>query len=108
MKVQRKTNIRVEVYPRSPGDFGFASIGGMSRSEQEELRLCEEIAQQIRRHVDELPSRGNRGVDVVYETETVCSHCGYSWEEDENGPLCCSKAQEEWDAEKANGKEPPR
>lgn len=100
-KVTYRKNIRVEVHARSAGDFDIATISGYYHTEVEELLLCEQIADDIRRHVDNLPSRGDRGVRVVYETEQACSHCKREWEEDENGPLCCQKAQDEWDAAKA-------
>lgn len=39
-------------------------------------------------------------VERVYENQ--CSHCGYTWEMDDQGPVCCQEAQQEWDAEKQN------
>jgi len=92
-----KENIRVEVYAKSPGDFGFASMSGVFRTEDEELQMCEGIARDIRRHVDDLPSRGNSGVNVVYDTREYCEFCENTWEVDENGePICCSRAANEF------------
>lgn len=100
MKKNRKQNIRVVVYPRSPGDFGSFSISGQKRSEEETLQMCEEIADDIRRHVDNIPSRsigGNsRGVSVEWDDDPVCEYCGSIWSEDSvtyNGG-CCSKDEE--------------
>lgn len=90
-----KTNIRVEVKPRAPGDFGFISISGIARQEQETIKECEEIAAQIRRHVDGLPYRGDKGVFVEWDREPVCSYCGLAWSEDGddyNGG-CCKEDQ---------------
>jgi len=86
-----RENFRVEVTPRSPGDFGYASISGLQRTEEEALRTCEDIADQIRRHVDDLPSRGDRGVTVIWDDAGVCEHCGAMWTEDSktyNGGCC--------------------
>lgn len=106
-KLNRRTNFRVEVRPRSPGDFGFASISGIEQSEREWERDCEAIAEQIRRHVDGLSSswRGSdRGVTVEWDNEPVCSHCGSTWTEDHdrhNGG-CCDEDCKIHDAEEAN------
>lgn len=45
--------------------------------------------------------RDHRSQDPVYLNvkrvyQYQCSHCGYEWEEDADGPLCCNKAQDEW------------
>ncbi len=67
-----RTNFRVVVYPRDAGDFGFGSITGCERKEDEAEALCKEIADQIRRHVDELPSSwkdSTRGVHVEWDEE---------------------------------------
>jgi hypothetical protein len=84
-------NLRVEVTPRHPGDYGFFSISGEQRSEKEERDACEDIAEQIRRHVDGIPSRGDRGVTVLSDAKTVCAFCGADWETvsvEYNGGCC--------------------
>ena len=50
---------------------------------------------QVERHCD--------ANNVWIEWDTVCEHCGLSWEEDSNTkePLCCGKAQLEFAAAKA-------
>lgn len=40
----------------------------------------------------------NLNIERVYKNQ--CSFCGSEWEEDENGPVCCLKAQDEWDQNK--------
>lgn len=99
----RKTireNFRVEVVPRSVGDFGYVSVSGLApRKEEEAISACEEIAEQIRRHVDGLPSWRDRGVSVEWDSKPVCEHCGSAWTEDSetyNGG-CCSKDEDEND-----------
>lgn len=86
-----RVDFRVVVYPRSPGDFGIASVSGITRSEKEWARACEDIADQVRRHVNDLPSGGDRGVSVISDVEPVCEFCGYDWTEvsnDYNGGCC--------------------
>ena len=90
---------RVVVYPRNPGDFGFARISGQDQSEDEWRRDCESIANQIERHVDGLPSAGCKTA-VEYDSKEICTFCGYTWEEEEDGlPLCCEKAQDWFNAQ---------
>ena len=82
-KITTKTNFRVIVEP-------VTSICGIKLSTVESD--CREVADQIKRHVDNV-----RRVDVEYDVENTCSHCGYSWEVDEETgePLCCQKAIDE-------------
>ena len=98
-----KENIRVEVDPRDPGDFGIARIHGLfSSSEQQKIADCEDIAAQIRRHVDGLPTYGDRGVSVKWDERTVCEHCGYEWGVPVGSPHnggCCSKDAEAFEAD---------
>lgn len=44
----------VVVYPRNPGNFGSIRIGGMTRTPEEEYRLCQDIEKDIKRHVDDV------------------------------------------------------
>jgi hypothetical protein len=101
-----RTNFRVEVEPRPPGDFGFMYMSGQKQSEADYESDCEQIAKEIRRHVDPglLPSLDRqRGVHVRCDVERVCEHCGSDWTETSetyNGG-CCSGDDEnmpEYDA----------
>jgi len=87
-----KADIRVEVRPRSLGDYGqFRISNGRERTEAQAITDCEDIAEQIRRHVDGLPSCRDRGVDVVWDNEEVCEYCGRAWTEGDsphNGGCC--------------------
>ena len=89
----RRYDFHVRVEPHNPGDYGFCSISGAERTEDESVAICEEIAIQIRRHIDNLPTRGNKGVSISWKTEEICEYCGYNWGEDSdefNGG-CCDK-----------------
>lgn len=86
-----KSNFHVKVYPRSPGDYGIFSIGGQMRKEEDEIAICEEIAADVRRHVDNLPSGRGRGVTVAWDEEEVCEHCGSKWNPTCFGNNCCEK-----------------
>jgi hypothetical protein len=86
-----KSDFRVVVRPRNPGDFGWASISGQKQSDADWISDCERIADQIRRHVDGLPSYAGRGVAIEWDQENVCEHCGSGWTEDSaayNGGCC--------------------
>lgn len=100
-KKETRYGFRVVVTPRSPGDFGNVFISGQTQSERDWVRQCEAIAQGIRRHVDDLPSGGDRGVSVEWNTALVCEHCGSDWTEESdayNGG-CCSKDVDPNDSE---------
>ena len=91
MKTKQRVNYRVEVCPRSPGEFGVGYISGIGWIEAEEQRACKKIAEQVKRHVD-----GLAGVNVVWDTEETCEHCGATWTEGDskhNGG-CCDKDYE--------------
>lgn len=92
-----KTNFRVEVVPRHPGDLGlFGFYPDHSDIDKEQEKKCKDIAEQIRMHINRLPSNyssKDRGVSVICDTQAVCEFCGYSWGEDNdsyNGG-CCDK-----------------
>ena len=94
MKVSHRSNFRIIVTPKRLGDFGAIRVSdnffGQSeeRIEKDYMRRCDDIADQIKRHVDEVDS-----VEVNYDVEHTCSHCKYEWEVDENGtPICCDEA----------------
>jgi hypothetical protein len=82
------TNIRVEVYPRDAGDLGFAHIGHIARSDEDELKLCKDIATSIKRHVDDIGFASPK-YDIVKE----CEYCGANWTEasDKYNGGCCDE-----------------
>lgn len=97
-KVCRPIAYSVLVEPQSLGRCGFG-VGCLFMSDSliepdEAKRVskyhqrCKEIAEQIKRHVDNVGS-----VTVQAETETVCEHCGGYWTEDsdEHNGGCCNK-----------------
>ena len=86
MKTISKDNIRVEV---EPGLRGY-SYG----NDDEKIRDCREIVEQIKRHVDSVASCG-----VVWDTVEICSFCGFEWDVDKKTgePFCCTAAVEEWE-----------
>jgi hypothetical protein len=101
-KVIKKSNFRVIVEPKRLGDYGAVrtSDNFLRKPEQIEKdyqRRCDEIAEEIKRHVDNVGS-----VEVECDAEDICSHCGQEWEADGIGcPTCCEKAEQEFEASKA-------
>lgn len=85
--MKAKTNFRVVVEP----DKRFYSF--INNPDEFFRDICEEMILQIKRHVD------NVGL-LHLEWDWICSFCGRDWEEDEDGPLCCTKAVEEYDNDK--------
>lgn len=88
-----RSNYRVEVLPRQPGDYGFCVIGGQTQTDKEWERDCDAIASQIRRHIDGI---ARHGVSVLWDNDRVCEHCGSDWTEksDVYNGGCCSKDDE--------------
>jgi len=86
-KIVTRTNFRVvaEVYEFGKPDANWSE------------RKANSIKEQIKRHIDDIGQ-----VYIEYDTNTTCSHCGYEWEVDPETkePLCCSKAQQEFEQEK--------
>lgn len=74
---------------------------GMSRKTREPHyeSYAKTLKEQVKRHCD--------ANNVWIEWDTVCEHCGRSWEEDSNTkePVCCDKAQTEF-AEQQTAKAP--
>ena len=82
------SDYRVVVRPRAAGDYGYASIGGVDHTPEEELALCREIEQEIIRHVD---GTSSGYITIEYDTDDICEHCGWTWTEGNsphNGGCC--------------------
>lgn len=59
-------------------------------------------ADELKRLLNAANIDGLSNVDWHVESPEVCSLCGIGWEVDEDGcPMCCSKAQLEWEEGKA-------
>lgn len=96
-----KTDFRIVVTPRGLGDFGGVRMSdtfvhghgkdGAAAIAREYQSRCEEIAKEIKRHVDCVDS-----VSIEFDQQHVCEHCGWAWSEDSdtyNGG-CCDKDEE--------------
>ncbi|WP_458788912.1 hypothetical protein [Dyella jiangningensis] len=96
-----QSNFRVVVDPRGLGDFGYIRTSATflygttpeayARIERDMRERCEEIAKDIKRHVDNVSY-----VSVESDTDYVCEHCGSEWTESSssyNGG-CCDKDEE--------------
>ncbi len=90
-KITRRDNIRVTIEPYVFGKW----------DENYAITKANEIRDAVKRHIDDVKS-----VDVEWDNVSVCSHCGYTWEEDPetNEPQCCRKAQEEFNNAKEQAK----
>ncbi|WP_202844739.1 hypothetical protein [Luteimonas saliphila] len=92
-----RTNFRVVIEPRRLGNFGSISVSDSffyrgpladERIAQEYDDRCREIAEQVRRHVDNVSH-----TSVEFDQEPVCQHCGSTWTEssdDYNGGCCAA------------------
>ncbi len=94
MKITKRNNWRVVLEPQLPGNVADYVIEPDEDKRNEKYRrLCDDIVSDVRRHVNDVSN-----VFTECDTEEVCQHCGYKWEEDESSgePLCCGKAVEEF------------
>jgi hypothetical protein len=99
VKITNRTNWRVEVYPSGPGVYPGIHIGGLEQSERQWQKDCEDIKEQIARHVDGIrDSRNNAQISIVSDKEETCSFCKLKWEENKitGEPMCCDEAVDEW------------
>lgn len=92
-KLGNRYNFRVIVEPRRLGYMGFISMSDRMACGNDESRIdreyesrCNDIASQIKRHVDDVA-----GAYVEWDTWHVCEHCGGRWTEESstyNGGCC--------------------
>ncbi|MFD9763233.1 hypothetical protein ACFWXI_06775 [[Kitasatospora] papulosa] len=115
MKHTTREDYRVVITPRRLGDLGWMSISDRMASSDPDRDMrerCEEITEQVKRHVDNVSS-----VEVQFTEVHTCSHCCLTWEvltaveaanpsyqQDEHSaegePVCCEKAIAEFRAER--------
>lgn len=115
MKNTAREDYRIVITPRRLGDLGWMSISDRMAStdiERDTRERCEEMAEQVKRHVDNVGS-----VEVQFTEVHTCSHCFLAWEEltaeeaantftriDEHSvegePVCCDKAIAEFRTER--------
>lgn len=110
MKITVKSNFKVVIEPRGLGNYGFVRVPddffGKSQQaiEKNYQERCEEIIDQVKRHVDNVGWIG-----IEKDEKEICSHCGRIWEVSEDDsdpefpkgtPLCCGKAIEEHSSNK--------
>lgn len=76
MKIKKTINERIEV---DLTDYSAATV--------------RQALGQIKRHIDDVAR-----VNYMADTIDACSHCGSTWEIDDDGsPMCCAKAYTEWE-----------
>jgi hypothetical protein len=100
MKTTITENYRVIIYPRSIGDFGWASISPQAiepnyiKRQEMYKDKCEEIIDDVKRHVNNVGS-----VNIEYDSREICEFCKSDWEQDEvtGEPQCCVKAVKEFE-----------
>lgn len=71
------------------------------RTLEERARELEHWARDFHEFIRDHRSQDPVSLNVERIYQDQCSHCHREWEEDEDGPLCCDKAQEEWRANAA-------
>lgn len=62
---------------------------------------CEGWVKEFHAFIRDHRSQDPVNLSVERKYEDQCSFCGRVWEEDAEGPVCCSAAQKEWDEQKA-------
>ena len=72
MKKEVKRNYRIVVHP------DITKYGTDERIADRQKEACEEMLEQILRHVD---SVNKIETEVVHDIVTVCSDCGVQWDE---------------------------
>lgn len=91
MRQTNKIDATVRVEPRALWNYGAFHISG-EKLDKNYIRdigtRCEEIVDDIKRHAENVGD-----AFVEWETEDVCSHCGYPWTEasDTYNGGCCEE-----------------
>lgn len=95
-KIIKNSNYRVVATPQDLSSIERMFHKDRDSAEKSIKNRCNEIAESIKRHVDNVDR-----VDIEFDTDEVCSHCGYEWVEDQKGlPTCCIAALSEIEKEK--------
>lgn len=95
MKKTVVTGWHVEIEPDRQWRLGFTD----EQNAASELRDCEQMVSQVKRHVD-----GGRNAQIIREHDDRCSHCARPWTEDSaayNGGCCDEDEKGNPDAEQA-------
>lgn len=69
-------------------------------AQEKYAQYCEQWVKEFHSFIRDHRSQDPINLNVERHYGDQCSFCGRVWEEDADGPLCCSKAQEEWEREK--------
>ena len=73
------------------------SVGRLSRTLEDKAKRLEEWCREFEKFLLDHRSQDAVTMNVEREYQEQCIHCKREWEQDADGPLCCTKAQEEWD-----------
>lgn len=66
LNVKETNNCEIVIAPKNAGDYGCFRIGGMSRTPKEEYYLCQDIIDNIKRHIDDIGYIGIKQ-ETIYE-----------------------------------------
>lgn len=93
MKIKILTDVNITCDPPRIAKYFYRNPEAYAKEIEGWVREFQDF---IRDHRSQDPVYLN--VNRVYEEQ--CSHCHNAWEEDADGPLCCDKAQQEWNEAK--------
>lgn len=97
-KIIKNSNYRVVIEPQDLSNIERRFHKDPESVEKSIKNRCNDIAESIKRHVDNIDR-----VDIEFDTDETCSHCGLEWCEDYNGlPTCCTEALAEMQIEKGS------
>jgi rubrerythrin len=92
MKTYIHSDYRLEIEPNAPLSMQDKNGGEKHIAWTNAL---DALKRDVERHVD-----GVENVRELYETEAVCSFCGWPWDDDNDvAPDCCDAANREWQQE---------
>ena len=97
MKKTERTNHRIVIRIEQPTIFKFEGD-----RDKVAYRRFSEYESRIRKLLNGAEI-DFEGVDYEFDVSTTCSRCGSEWEscfDDADGPVCCNKAIEEFEAHK--------
>lgn len=93
MKIRAIVDFRVEVEPPH-------HVTRWAANNERKEKALKEWAREFEAFIRDHRSQDPINLTVIRDERDECSLCGREWEQDEDGPLCCNAAQDEWNAAK--------
>ena len=73
-------------------DFSF------EKDEKKKLAVMQRRAEELKRAIERHCDGAGYVTSLKFDSQKLCDHCGLGYEEDEDGPVCCTAAVKDYEA----------